>query len=89
MQALAVEVIQIIRADPDTVRRDCSTISYMIATHEDSDAFVLALTYAARNMPDEVVWCLEICITDVVRYEHFSVTAHLRLIRARASFRAG
>jgi hypothetical protein len=89
MQALAVEVIQIIRADPATVRRDCSTISLMIATHEDSDAFVLALAYAARNMPDEVVWCLDICITDVVQYEHFSVTAQLRALRARANFRAG
>ncbi len=89
MQALAVEVIQIIRADPDSVRRDCMTISYLIDTHEDSDAFVLALTYAVRNMPVEVLSCLDICITDVARYKDFSVTAHLRLIRARANFRAG
>jgi hypothetical protein len=65
------------------------TISYLIATHEDSDAFVLALTYAARNMPDEVLTNLHICITDVDRYANFSVTAHLQSLRARANFRAG
>ena len=89
MQALAVEVIQFIRADPDSVRRDCRTISYLIATHEDSDAFVLALTYAARNMPDEVLSSLQDCIHDVDRYANFSVTAHLQSLRARANFRAG
>ena len=89
MQALSVKVIQLMRADPDSVKRDSLPISLMIATHEDSDAFVLALAYAARNMSDEVVSCLDICITEVARHKHFCVRTHLRLTRARANFRAG
>jgi hypothetical protein len=68
MDARAASIIQIIRANLESVKRDRSTISYAIATHEDSDAFILALTFAARNMPDEVVWCLEDSITDFIRY---------------------
>ena len=89
MQALSVKVIQLMRADPDSVKRDSLPISLMIATHEDSDAFVLALAYAARNMSDEALEALDSCITRVALYEHFCVRTHLQPIRARANFRAG
>jgi hypothetical protein len=89
MQAQVVEIIQLIRADPASVKRNGMAISYLITTHEDSDAFVLALTYAARNMTAEMLDSLDSCITRVTRYQNFSVHAHLRPIRARANFRAG
>ncbi len=89
MQAEAFGIIQIIRADPGLMTRTSTTISYMISTHADSDAFVLALAYAARNMSHEVVLCLDICITEVARYKDFCVWTHIRLIRERANFRAG
>ena len=64
-------------------------ISYLITTHADSNAFVLALAYAARNMSDEALEALDSCITRVALYEHFCVRTHLQPIRARANFRAG
>jgi hypothetical protein len=89
MQALVVQIIQLIRADPASVKRNGMAISYLITTHADSDAFVLALTYAARNMSEEALEALDSCITRVPRYRNFSVHARLRPIRARANFRAG
>ncbi len=89
MQALVVQIIQLIRADPASVSRNGMGISYLITTHADSNAFVLALAYAARNMSDEALEALDSCITRVALYEHFCVRTHLRPIRARANFRAG
>ena len=89
MQAEVFQIIQLIRADPASVSRNGMGISLMIARHEDSDAFVLALAYAARNMSHEALEALDSCITRVALYEHFCVRTHLQPIRARANFRAG
>ena len=89
MQAEVFQIIQLIRADPASVSRNGMGISYLITTHADSDAFVLALAYAARHVSDEVLAYLDICITQVPRHKDFCVRTHLRLTRARANFRAG